>query len=121
MRTSQNGRNEEGEERAEVDGEVEEVEEAAARLLVACAAPELFGAERVHARLDAARAERYQQQACDRAAAKERRGPIGSRDADSLAQWSTDYLRDCRRDRRRCEHHVADRVDQRERHDRPAQ
>ena len=83
MRTSQNRRNEDGEERADVDSEVEEGEEAAARLLFARAAPELVGAECVYTGPHAARAERYQQQAGDRAAANERRGPIESPD-DSL-------------------------------------
>ena len=52
--TAQDGRNNNRKERAHVDEEVEDGEEAAHRALLALAAPELVGAERTHALLDAA-------------------------------------------------------------------
>ena len=127
-RTSQDGRDEDGEQRADVDGEVEDGEEAAARLLVLVAAAELVGAEAAHARLDAARAERYQQQAHDRArAARVERVhvlvPVHSEVLFMLLVLDFKIsLRYCL-PRKRCQRHdeVAGRVHKRQGHDCPAQ
>ena len=121
-RTSQDGRDEDGEQRAHVDGEVEDGEEAAARFLVALAAAELVGAERTHARLDAARAERYQQQADDRARAAHI-VLIPVRCAGLMLHVLDFELNSrYRLPRKRCQRHddVAGRVHQRQRHDCPA-